>query len=272
MTGTISSLGAREAEFLAAQAASGRTVFRAAEANAFWPDRRDTKVVLHRLAKGGWLRRLARGLYMVVPLEAGPDRAWTEDLVAVVPHLVQPSAVAYWSALRLWEMTEQLPRVLFVQTTKRRRPADILGTPVRFVTVTTRHFFGLATRNHQGRPVQITDREKTLLDAAARPDLSGGVSQLAQAMVAAGGVLNWSRFDEYVVRWGGGAAVKRLGYMVEELDLPIPDRAARLSKWRALIRHGVSMLEPGAGEAGRVAAGWRLRINVPLDSGPRRRP
>jgi predicted transcriptional regulator of viral defense system len=71
VTHTIRELGAREAEFLARLAAAGRTLFSTAEAQAWWGDAGYTANVLSRLVDQGWLQRLERGLFMLIPLEAG---------------------------------------------------------------------------------------------------------------------------------------------------------------------------------------------------------
>jgi predicted transcriptional regulator of viral defense system len=80
-------------------------------------------------------------------------------------------------------MTEQIPRTVFVQSTRRkhRRQVEVLSIPFRFVTVVEAKFFGVTERTLDGKPVCVTDWEKTVLDAADRPDLSGGISELAQA-------------------------------------------------------------------------------------------
>ena len=36
----------------------------------------------------GWLARIERGRYLIVPLEAGPDRVWTEDALVIASYLV----------------------------------------------------------------------------------------------------------------------------------------------------------------------------------------
>jgi len=137
--------------------------------------------------------------------------------------------------------------------------------------VSQARFFGVARRTLDGKPIYVTDREKTLLDAAARPDLSGGVEQLAQALRAAwtnpsgrasGRSLDWARLDDYLTRWGGGVVVKRLGYLVEALSLPLPDLDRRLERWQGLLSYGVSLLEPAAQADGPVVTRWRIRANV----------
>jgi predicted transcriptional regulator of viral defense system len=159
-------------------------------------------------------------------------------------------------------MTEQVPHTVFVQSTRRKRPVEILGMRFHFVSVSQARFFGVTRRTLDGKPIYVTDREKTLLDAAARPDLSGDVDQLAQALYAAWANLDWARLDDYLTRWGGGVVVKRLGYLVETLSLPVPDLDRRLERWRELLSQGISLLEPAAQAEGPVVTRWRIRENV----------
>ena len=56
--------------------------------------------------------------------------------------------------------------------------------------------------------------------------------------------------------------IKRLGYLIDRLRIPIPERESRLSKWRKMLSRGISPLEPGMGNSGPVVIRWGLRINV----------
>ncbi len=264
MSRNITELGPREAEFLSRLAGEGRTIFTVEQARHFWRNGAYTTNVLGRLESKGWLRRLERGTYLIIPLEAGPARDWSESALVIAPYLIQPVAIAYWSALHYWNMTEQIPRTVFVQSTRRkhRRQKDVLGIPFRFVTVVEAKFFGVVERTLAGKPLYVTDREKTLLDGADRPDLSGGIGQLAQALRTTWADVDWQRLDEYLVRWGTGSLTKRIGYLVETLELPLPDREERLARWRSSLSSGIALLEPRRGSTGRIVTRWRLRVNV----------
>jgi predicted transcriptional regulator of viral defense system len=262
VTETIGELSSREGEFLAGLAASGRTIFTTADAQAFWGHADYTANILSRLRRKGWIQRLERGVYLLIPLEAGPQRAWTESALVIAPYLVKPAAVAYWSALHYWDLTEQTPRVTFVQSTHRKRPIEIQGLRFRFIAVTPKHFFGIARRSLQGKTVCVTDREKTLIDAAARPDLSGGIQHLAAALKLAVADIDWALLDRYLKKWGSGSVVKRLGYLVETLELPVPDRDQRLARWQQHLSQGIALLDPSAPEAGTALMRWRVRVNV----------
>jgi len=260
----ITELGPKEAEFLSRLAGGGQTVFTAEEARDYWGNGAYANNVLRRLESKGWLRRLERGTYLIVPLEAGPTRDWTESALVIASHLIQPVAIAYWSALHYWNMTELIPHTVFVQSTRRKHRSrkEVLGIPFRFVTVVKSKFFGVVKRSVAGQPICVTDREKTLLDAADRPELAGGIAQLAQGLRTSWSDVNWQRVDEYLARCGVGSLIKRVGYLVETLNLPIPQQQERLGRWRQSLSSGISLLEPRHGCAGPIVTRWRLRVNI----------
>lgn len=265
MARNITQLGRREVEFLSRLASRGREIFTVEQARRYWETPQDTRKRLARLEAKGWLERLERGKYMIVPLEAGPERAWSENAFVVASWLLQPSAVAYWSALQHWHLTEQVPRVVFVQSTARKfqRQKRVLGVTYRFVTVNERKFFGLKKESVDHKAFSVTDREKTILDCLDRPDLSGGVGEVARALGSSAEDLDWERMTAYAARLGVGAVMKRLGFLVDALDLEIPDRDARLARWAHMLTTGISKLDPSSPRnPHRIDTKWRVWVNV----------
>ncbi len=256
------SLSKQETVFVSTLASARKNIFTFEDAKAFWKDSAQTANALSRLARKGWIKRLDRGTYLIVPLEAGPEHAWSESGLVIAPYLVKPAAVAYWSAMHYWNMTEQIPQTTFVQTTVRKHPMSLLGQDFRFITIRPERFFGVYERSFEDRRVVVTDREKTLLDAAARPDLSGGIAQLSQALKTAGPDLDWDKLDTYLEKWGGGTVVKRLGYLLEESSLILPGIQQRLDRWKGMLTQGISLLEPGSPSRGPVVTRWRLMVNI----------
>lgn len=274
MTQTITGLSPREAEFLSRLAAENRAIFRYAEVADYWPDSATAHRALSRLQRGGWLMRIERGLYMLVPLNAGPDRVWTENALVIGTRLVEPSAIAYWSALRFWNLTEQVPQTIFVQSTRRKLQSRLIldGVQYQLVTIRVPRFFGLVRRTVDGQPLQVTDRAKTVVDAADRPDLCGGIWQLAQALRDHWAEVDWPKLDEYLIRFASGAVYKRLGYLVETLNLPIVERAERLASWQTHLTAGIALLDPGESTGGSACMRWRVCDNIslaPAAGGPR---
>jgi len=260
------SLSKQEAEFLTTFSASGKRVFTYQQATDYMHSKVAATNTLGRLVRKGGLQRRERGVYMSSPLEAGPERLWSENALVLASNLTSPGAVAYWSALRFWNMTEQIPRVQFIQTTKRKRSLMIQGVEFQFIYVAERYFFGISTRKIEDLPIMVTDREKTIIDAASRPELSGGIIQLAQAMKSSINFVDWEKLDRYLDQWRGGVVAKRLGYLVETLSLPIPDRVSTINHWQTMISKGISQLEPGLIQSGPVVTRWQLQINVQIES------
>lgn len=256
--------------FLAAMAEQDKRVFGLEDALPYWSSSHMARKALSRLVKSGWLERIERGLYMILPLEAGPEGRWSEDPLILANQMAPTGAVGYWSALRYWGMTEQVPRTTFVQITYRRSQprVTIHGMEFQFITVVERKLFGLVQQMGDGLPFRITDREKTLIDSCDRPDLSGGIIQVVQALHS-GEPIDWHNVDIYLARMGSGAIYKRLGYLVDSLGIPVPDRNQRLKHWREEITHGIALLEPGGGQVGKIDTSWRIRVNIEALEGSR---
>ncbi|MFQ5923508.1 MAG: type IV toxin-antitoxin system AbiEi family antitoxin domain-containing protein, partial [Anaerolineales bacterium] len=106
--------------FLAAMAAKENRIFSIEDAIPYWSSPHQTRKALSRLQRNGWIERLERGLYLIVPLEAGPERHWTEDPLVLAAQMAPGGVIAYWTAFHYWGMTEQIPRTTFAQITNRR--------------------------------------------------------------------------------------------------------------------------------------------------------
>ncbi|MGH9389474.1 MAG: type IV toxin-antitoxin system AbiEi family antitoxin domain-containing protein, partial [Vicinamibacteria bacterium] len=212
------------------------------------------------------VERLRRGLYLVIPLEAGPERRWSAEAFVIASALVPHGAVAYWSAIRHWNWTEQTPRAVFVQTSRRVawQAKTVLGVLYRCTVVGPSRFFGVRTEYLGGRPFRVTDPEKTVLDALDHVELSGGFTVVQPAVRSASRDVNWKKMDDYIARFPNRAALKRLGFIIESGRMELPDREARLENWRARISSGWAALDPGGNrQAGRINRRWRIRVNVP---------
>lgn len=242
-------------------------LFTVEDARVHWGDDNRARAHLHTLAAKGWIERLERGKYIIIPLEAGPQREWSENPFLIAGELVEPAAVAYWSALHHWQFTEQVPRITYVQTTTRKLPSRrmVLGTSYQFVTVTERKFFGQKREFVGHQSYRITDPEKTLIDCLDRPDLAGGVPEVIKALRPTERI-RWAVLDDYLQRLGSGAVAKRLGFLVERSNLPIPDREEHLTRWREHLTSGLAKLDPSSPrEAHRIDTRWRIRVNLDED-------
>jgi predicted transcriptional regulator of viral defense system len=253
------SLGPVGSSLLLGLAGAGRTVFRVDAAPPLVGLSREvTRDRLKTLARQGWVKRLARGLYMVVPLEAGPQRVWTEDPALIASQVVVPSYLSFWSALSFHGLTEQVPRVVTVATRRSHAPVEILGLRYLFTALSARKFFGFEATWVGHQQVPVATPEKAILDCLDHPERAGGVSEVAKALVSLGAKLDTRRLLRDLGRMRVGAVAKRLGFLLEILEI----RTDLLRSVKKHILAGYSLLDPTLAARGRYLARWNLRLNV----------
>ena len=90
----IISLSDAEASFLTTLAASGKQIFVTKDGYDLLGKSKATRDALARLVNKGWLERIEKGKYLIVPLEAGPDRTWDRGRHVIAGHLVSPAMVS----------------------------------------------------------------------------------------------------------------------------------------------------------------------------------
>jgi predicted transcriptional regulator of viral defense system len=267
MLKNITELGPKEAQFISLFATKNNGFFLLEEAVKFWKSMKLTYDILWRLEKKGWIERIERGKYLIIPLEAGPQRKWSADSYVVASFLAEPAAIAYWTAIRHWNWTEQIPRVVYVQTTKRKSRAHhtIFGVEYEIITVSKRKFFGHTKEWRNGKACLITDKEKTLIDCADYVERSGSIMEFAKAVREASGEISWARLDDYAQRFPNGAVKKRLGYLFEKLVPQLPGEAKNmLGGWQQGLTKGISALNPAGPKSGKISTHWKILINTEI--------
>ena len=259
----MKNLNQKEAMILAKLSSEGKAVFSFEDVlNILGEPRSASRKFLSKLIIKGWLKPLERGKYLIVPFEAGPERKWSEEAFVIASHLVNPYAISHWSALNYWGLTEQIPRTVFVSSTKRKfKPeSKVLGISFKFIVLPERKFFGLTDIWFDNKKVQITDKEKTIVDCLDHPEYCGGIIEAAKGLVSgieAG--ISLETLTDYAERLNNSAVLKRLGYLSEVFNLPVQDYA---DKWREQISSGYSLIDPTGEKTGRYYSRWNLRLNV----------
>ncbi|MBE9593727.1 MAG: hypothetical protein IMF19_09630, partial [Proteobacteria bacterium] len=205
-----------------------------------------------RLEKKGWIERIEKGKYMIIPLGAEKGKYTLNEFV-IGSLLVNPYSVAYWSALNFYGLTEQFPNTVFLQTTsrKKKQATEIFGVRYRIVRVKEEKFFGSRNEWIEDTEVNITDKEKTLLDCLDKPQYCGGVVEVAKALKY-GSELDKKKLVDYAKKLNNSGVIRRLGYLCDLfgidigipkiktrnyllLDTTMPHKGPKNAKWRLII-------------------------------------
>lgn len=219
----------------------------------------DAKKIANNLVHKQWLDRLKSGTYLIVPLAAGETGEYTEHEFVIASHLADPMYISYWTALNFHGLTEQVPMTVFAATTEQVPAREIHGVTYTFVTLTAAKFFGYDSVAVDAQQVNVASLEKTLVDCADHPEHCGGIGELAKGVAAAD--LEQETLTEYLLRLGNGAAIKRIVYLADLLDVELAQRDELV----AAFTSGYSKLDPTRGDEGRHVSEYRLLVNVSDD-------
>jgi len=262
----LKGLGDKERRVLAALAALERPAVSVDDAvQELELDRAAANLVLSRLARKGWLRRLRRGVYTVLPLSARSEKAGISEPLATAMHLFGPCYISGWTAAEHWDLTEQLHNAVVVYSPKPQRRAmqTIGGVNYRVRRIQPGAIFG-TTREWSGTvAVEMADIHRTVIDILDAPEMGGGGRQMLDIVRA-----YWAKqsADARILlrmadRLERGTVFKRLGFTTETFGLAD-------ERWfedcRKHLSAGVSLLDPAGPTRGKIVSRWRLRINVPL--------
>lgn len=219
--------------------------------------------LLHRLHQKGWVRRISKGVYILLPLSADSQTPYTQNEWVIASRLLSPSYVGFRTILQHYGWTEQLPHPIFVASPKRKKNLVIQGVSYQFVTLSEKKFFGVEEISIDGLSIKVSEREKTILDCLDHLEYAGGITEVSKALWNAREELDWEKLLSYGIRMGDSAILKRLGYLTELLRIA---DAFFLEEVEKHLKKGYSLLDPSAGHRnGKRISRWRLILNIPPD-------
>jgi len=215
--------------------------------------------LMRRLVRDGLVDRVRRGHYAIRQLGTlGTVAAAESVLLAVAAGFAHvPHRVAYRTALDHLDLLAHPSRTIQVALTRPTRSKTLSG---RRLTVVQESDEALGVGAKQQDGVYISDLERSLLDAAARPELVGGVAVLAEAIGAAASKgVDAARLTSYARTLSWGPALRRIGSIADTLRIRgLADQLEPLSKPTSDID-----LEPGHDTTSYRDSKWWVRWDHP---------
>lgn len=215
---------------------------------------------LARLEKKGMIDRIMKGLYTLS----------SEFLAGIPIHeyeialaFVQPSAIAYLSAISFHHLTDQISSIIYVlcpsdgKEMKSYSTYKLRGIQYRIITIKREWFFGLEQRWLSEASITITDFEKTLIDALIKPKYCGGIREVLYAFEQAHDRLNIEKIISYALRINKSTC-KRLGWVLSKLGTQNKD----LEILRTKIHTSYTLLDSSLPRKGKVNKEWYVIENL----------
>jgi len=204
------------------------------------------------------LRGLTRRLYIKLIDRGKYCKQDFSDGFVIGNFIVKNGGVAYWSAMNFHGLTEQIPNVIFVQTSQRKKNKNIFNVRYKFVQVKKNKLIGYKTEGYGNHQFNITDIEKTIVDCFDLPKYAGGYPEIIKAFNIA--KLSAIKLVKYCKAINNLSIVKRLAYLTELLNKPKMDY---FLKYALSVRNEKYVLFEHDGEkTGRTNRKWRLVLNM----------
>ena len=263
MLNNIRTLGGAGSNLLTEITRQGKRIFTYEDAvKAYGSDNRRLWELLSNLVKRGWLQRIEKGKYLILPLEAGREQEWTEHEFIIGSYLIEPYYIGFRSALNYYGYTEQISRIVYVASTRRKLKSslDISGVTYRLVKLPERKFFGFKQITIDSYKINISEPEKSIVDCLDQIRYCGGITEVAKALWYGRDELDFPKMAEYSRRNGNRSANQRLGYLIEKIGFKAEKAIDILGKNLSTAYAPLDILsEP----KGKYIERWKIIMNLP---------
>ena len=225
----------------------------------------DASKMLSRWVIQGWLTRIRRGLYAIVPIDAVDNHQALEDEWVLVPELYTPCYIGGWSATEYWDFTEQLFRDICVLTEQAviHKKQEIHNISFSLTHIPKKINFGTKIIWKKNKKILISDPHKTIIDTLYSPQLGGGIQHIVDCFKEYVKSQHYSpeKLAAYAMQIGSGAVFKRLGFLYSQ----ITGEDNELTKLcRQHLTQGIAHLDPSIKD-GRIITQWRLNVPEQLE-------
>ena len=233
-----------------------------------FPDSKESAVreLMSDMTRRGLLMRLKEGVYYIIPYEQNSE-TFMPDWHFVAEFLVRDTEhyIGYYSALQIHNLIVQPSLKEQIVVSKQQRPSiiKIRDIPFQYIFHNENHFFGSKKMWIDSfNKVNCSDLEKTIIDCLFKPDYSGGIAEIARAIYLSKNQIKFEKLLEYVKRFKSQAVIKRLGFLLELLDIK-NNITVDLQK---LKTESYVLLDSELPKTGKMISRWNIKQNLDTET------
>ncbi len=224
-----------------------------------------TVFLMSYFERKGWLSRIRRGLYVLVPLGTANPSEYKKHPWIVANRVFDPCYIGGWSAAGHWEYTDQIFNSIVVFTSRRFRSKTMLIQGTEYILKFVGNPYLGRTKNVwlENKKIQVSDPIQTLADILDDPSLGGGIRLVAEILKSY--FESEHRSDDvitdYIETKKNKSIYKRLGHLIDVMNI---DAANLKNQCLERISAGYSLLDPGVEAKGAFVRKWNLKVNVEI--------
>lgn len=176
------------------------------------------RTYLYRLKKEGLIFRIEKGKYTV-----------HDDPLIFSSGIAVPSYISFWTAIRFYGFTEQLPKDIMLASPKPKETITFRGTKIRFFK--TKHIWGYKKERYGNFDIFVAEKEKCIIDSMLLKNTP--FDEIAKAVMTRD--FDEKKLAEYAIKTKNKSLIKRLGYMMESYGLNAEELAGHLDNNYVLL-------------------------------------
>ena len=224
------------------------------------------KQLLSDMVKRGLLMRIKKGIYHIIPYEQEAD-SFMPDWHLIAEHLTKGTEhyIGYYSALQIHNLITQPSLKEQIVVAKQLRPSSlkIKHVSFQFIYHNEKHFFGhkkIWIDNFS--KVMCSDLEKTIIDCLFKPDYAGGIVEIARAIYMSKDTIKFDKLLEYAKRFQSQAVIKRLGFILELLEIESPV----IQELNEMKTASYVLLDTELPKTGKMISRWSIQQNLETET------
>ncbi len=196
------------------------------------------RTMLYRMRKEGLVFCIEKSKYTV-----------HDDPLIFASYISIPSYISFWTALRFYNLTEQLPIEIMLAVPEYRKPLKFMDIPITFTKI--REFWGYGKKRYGRFDIFIAEKEKCIIDSLLVKKIP--IDEIFSILQTE--KLNTKKLIEFAARTKSISVMKRIGYMLEfcgidtlpleekissdrnyiTLDWNFPAKGKRNTKWKLIV-------------------------------------
>lgn len=180
------------------------------------------------------------------------------DSFVIGSFVVDDGVISYWNAINFHGLTEQIPNVVFVKTSKAKRNCVFFGIRYIFSTKPKKCISGFQVEGYGNHKYMISDVERTIVDAFDKPRLSGGYAEIVKAFHKAR--LSAKKLVKYCKEENNISLTKRLAFLADILEKPKMELFFKYAN--NVLNEKYTLFEIDGEKTGKTNKKWRIIQNI----------
>ncbi|MEK6914999.1 MAG: hypothetical protein AABW89_00460 [Nanoarchaeota archaeon] len=200
-----------------------------------------SRTYIYRLKKDKLIFEIEKGKYTL-----------KDNPLIFASFITAPSYISFWTALRFYNVTDQLPNEIMVASKRSKKEITFLNAKIKFYKV--KYLWGYRKIRYNNFDIFIAELEKSIIDSVA-----SGLVPLSEIVdVLINEEINTLKLKEFAIKTGSKSLIKRIGFLLDKIKVD----ADEMLKY---IDYNYIILDINNKSKGDKNKKWRIIDNLSYD-------